>query len=295
VAVVTAETEHAVLAVSTRTGHVLRRTHVVGDPTTLASAPGGPVVVISPDAGAVTILSWPGLTRMAVLRGFRSPQIAAVTPDGQWALVSDAVTGDVSAIELADDRVIDRVHVGYGAHHMAVSPDQRSAWVALGETAHTIVRLDVRNPAHLRIVGRIQPGQAAHDLAFAPDGATVWVSSATAPDVSVRSARTGRLLATVPAGPAPQHVTFSQEPAAAAYISSGYGSTIETVNPATRRVTRRAAIPYGSFNLSTLDDLVATTSLLNGRVTILSRDLHRRMEAVVAPEAREIVLLQRPS
>jgi DNA-binding beta-propeller fold protein YncE len=295
VAVVTAETEHAVLAVSTRTGHVLRRAHVAGDPTTLASAPEGPVVVVSPDAGVVTILSWPGLNRLAVVRGFRSPQIAAVTPDGEWALVSDAATGDVSTIELADDQVVDRVHVGDGAHHIAVSPNQRSAWVALGETAHTIVRLDLRNPGHLRIVGRIQPGQAAHDLAFAPNGATVWVTSATAPDVSVRSARSGRLLATVPAGPAPQHVTFSQGPPAAAYISSGYGSTIEMVNPTTRRVTRRAAVPYGSFNLSTLDNLVATTSLLNGTVTILSRDLHRRLDATVAPEAREIVLLHQPS
>ncbi len=295
VAVVTAETEHAVLAVSTRTGHVLRRARVAGDPTTLASAPEGPVVVVSPDAGAVTILSWPGLNRLAVLRGFRSPQIAAVTSDGKWALVSDAATGDVSAIELADDQVIDRVHVGYGAHHIGVSPNQRSAWIALGETAHTIVRLDLRDPGHLRIVGRIRPSQAAHDLAFAPNGATVWVSSATAPDVSVRSARTGRLLGTVPAGPAPQHVAFSQGPPPAAYITSGYGSTIEMVNPTTRRVTRRAAVPYGSFNLSTLDNLVATTSLLNGTVTILSRDLRRRLDAAVAPAAREIVLLHQPS
>jgi DNA-binding beta-propeller fold protein YncE len=292
-AVVTAETEHAVLAVSTRTGRAVRRARVVGDPTTLAADPEGPVVVVSPDAGAVTILSWPGLSRLAVLRGFRSPQIAAVTPDGEWALVSDAATGDVSTIELADDRVVDRVHVGYGAHHIAVSPNQRSAWIALGETADSIVRLDLRNPGHLRIVGRLQPSQAAHDLAFAPNGATVWVTSAAAPDVSVYSAHTGRLLTTVPAGPAPQHVTFSEGPAATAYITSGYGSMIEMVNPTTHRVARRAAIPYGSFNLSTLDNVVATTSLLNGTVTILSRDLRRRLEAAVAPEAREIVLLHR--
>ncbi|HEU0192765.1 MAG TPA: hypothetical protein VFQ71_01120 [Gaiellales bacterium] len=293
-AVVTAETEHAVLAVSAQTGRVLRRRRVVGDPTTLSAAPEGPVVVVSPDAGAVTILSWPALRRLAVLHAFRSPQIAAVTPDGEWALISDAATGDVSTIELANDRVVGRVHVGFGAHHMAVSPDQRRAWVALGETARTIVRLDLRNPRHPLVVGRIHLRQPAHDLAFTPDAQTVWVTSAKAPDVTVRSARTGRLLATVPAGPAPQHLAFAKGPPVA-YVTSGYGSTIESVDSTTRRVIGRSPVPYGSFNLSTLENRVATTSLLDGRVTIFGRDLRRRLSVTVAPEAREIVLLHWPT
>src|SRR5207237_1458739 len=76
-AVVTAETEHAVLEVSPATGRVLRRVPVTGDPTTLAAAPTGPVVVCSPAAGTVTLLSWPGLRPVAVLHRFHTPEIAA--------------------------------------------------------------------------------------------------------------------------------------------------------------------------------------------------------------------------
>ena len=295
IAVVTAETEHAVLGVSPRTGRVLRRVHVAGDPTTLAAGRAGPVVVCSPGAGVVTLLSWPGLRPIRVLHAFRSPEIAAVTPDGMWALVSDAA-GTVSAIRLSTGRIADRIRVGPGAHHMAISPDGRAAWVALGETATTIVRLDVTDPAHLRVTGSIYPRLAAHDLAFAPGGRTVWVTSATAPVVSVLSAATGRAVGTVPAGAAPQHVAFSRTGPPRAYIASGYGRALEVVDAATRRVIGGAPLPYGSFNLAALGPLVATTSLLDGTVTVLSAaDLRPRLTATVAPEAREIVLLLGPA
>jgi YVTN family beta-propeller protein len=296
VAVVTAETEHAVLEVSAVTGRVLRRVTVTGDPTTLAAAPTGPVVVCSPAAGAVTVLSWPGLRPVAVLHRFQTPEIAAITPDGEWALVSDAA-GTVSTIQLSNDRIVDRVWVGRGAHHMAVSPGQRVAWVALGETAHTIVRLNITDPKHLRLAGRLHSRTASHDLAFSPGGKTVWVTSSDAPYVTIYNAATERPVATVPAGTAPQHVVFSLTTPARAYVASGYGRSLEMVDAATRHILHRAALPYGSFNLSTLGSVVVTTSLLNGRVTILNAANLRprpRLSTAVAREAREIVLLRKP-
>lgn len=293
-ALVTAETEHAVLEVSPTTGRVLRRVPVTGDPTTLAAARAGPIVVCSPAAGTVTLLSWPGLRPVAVLHRFHTPEIAALTPDGEWALVSDA-TGTVSTIQLSSHRIVGRVWVGRGAHHMAISPDQRVAWVALGETASTIVRLDITDPAHIRAAGRIHPATPSHDLAFSPSGRTVWVTSSNSPYVTVFNAATGRPVATVPAGTAPQHVAFSQTTPVRALITSGYGRSLEMVDAATRRILHRTPLPYGSFNLSTLGSVVATTSLLDGRVTILGLGERRpRMTATVAPEAREIVLLRRP-
>jgi DNA-binding beta-propeller fold protein YncE len=293
-AVVTAETEHAVLEVSPGTGRVLRRVAVTGDPTTLAAAPTGPIVACSPAAGTVTLLAWPGLRPVAVLHRFQTPEIAAITPDGEWALVSDAA-GTVSTIRLSSRRIVDRVWVGRGAHHLAISPRQRVAWVALGETAHTIVRLDITDPTHMRVAGRLHPRTASHDLAFSPNGTTVWVTSSDAPSVTVYAAATGHAVASVPAGIAPQHVAFSQTTPARAYITSGYGRSLEMVDAASGRILHRAALPYGSFNLSTLGSVVATTSLLDGKVTILRPgNLRPRLSVTVAPEAREIVLLRKP-
>lgn len=291
VAVVTAETEHAVLEVSPRTGRVLRRVAVTGDPTTLAG-PTGPVVVCSPDAGTVTILSWSGLQRIAVLHRFHRPEVSAITPDGEWALISDSA-GTISTINLTTDRIVDRVWVGRGAHHMAVSPDERSTWVALGETAGTIVRLDSTHPDRLHVIGHIHPRLAAHDLAFAPNGKTVWVTSAAAPYVTVYDAAKSRPVATVPAGTAPQHVAFGQTSPTRAYISSGYGGSLEMVDAASHRILHSASLPYGSFNLSVWGRVVATTSLFDGKVTVFNAaNLRRRFSTTVAPAAREIVLLR---
>lgn len=287
-ALVTAETENEVLAVSLPGGKVVRRARLP-DPEEIVSTPGGQAVVVSPE-GTVTLLDGRSLKVLAVLRGFRSPQIAAITPDGQWVYVTDAATGALSVIELQTRRVVDRVHVGAGAHHLAISPNFRRAWVALGETARTIVVLDTSNPGRPWVVGRIHPRVPAHDLAFAPSGHTVWVSSASAPFVSVLDSVTGRLVATIPAGPGPQHVAFGAYAHAPAFITSGYGSRLEAVDVATRRILRRVSVPYGSFNVATSGGLVVTSSLLDGTLTEFTAGLRRMLKVEVAPRTRDVAI-----
>ena len=288
VALVTAGSENEVLAVSLPGGKVLKRVHL-SDPESIAADPSGQAAVVSPE-GTVTLLDWRSLRVLAVIRGFRSPQIAASTPDGEWVYVTDAATGELSVIELQTRRVVDRVYVGAGAHHLAISPDFSRAWVALGETAGTIVVLDTTKQNRPRVVGRIHRKVAAHDLVFAPDGRTVWVSSASAPFVSVLNASSGRLVATVPAGPGPQHIAFGAYARAPVFITSGYGSTLEAVTVATRKVLRRVAVPYGSFNLATAGGFVVTSSLLNGAVTEFTDSLQRWMDVTVAPHARDVAI-----
>ena len=112
------------------------------------------------------------------------------------------------------------------------------------------------------------------------------VSSASKPYISVYGAASGRLLDTVPAGRAPQHVLFA---AGRAYVTSGYGSSIEMVDPARRTVLRRVESPYGSFNLASAGRWLVTTSVLNGEVTILrAATLRRRDETTVASVARSV-------
>jgi YVTN family beta-propeller protein len=291
VALVTAESENELLAISLPGGAVLRRVRVAPDPETVVSQPSGPAVVVSPGSGTVTLLAWRSLRPITVLRAFRSPQLAAITPDGEWVYVTDAASGELSVIELAAKRVVDRVFVGKGAHHLAVSPDQRRTWVALGERASTIVALDTSRPNRPRVIWRFHPQVAAHDLVFSPDGRSVWVGSDTASYVSVLAAGNGGLLGKVPAGRPPQHIAFIPYRHPRAFITSGYGSSIEMVNPATRKLIRTRRLPYGSFNLATSGDLVVTCSLLNGDVTEFNGAiLARWMTVKAAPKTRDLAI-----
>lgn len=292
VALVTAETADEVFAVSLgkHGGHILRHVHL-DDPLMIASASHGPAVVVNP-RGTVTLLAWHSLRPIKTFRGFRSPKVAEVAPNGQLAYVTDERTGDLTAIDLQQRRIVGRVFVGLEAHHFGISPDGRRIWVALGETATTIVRLDASNPRKPRVIGRFHPEFGAHDISFAPGGGMALVTSPTRSTVSAYAARgrQPRLVWYAGAGRGPEHVVIS---GGDALVSSGYSSSIESLRwrHPSAGAQAHAEVPYGSFNLAAYRDVVVTTSLRTGQVTELRLpDLHRLWTTKVAPAARYVAI-----
>ena len=78
----------------------------------------------------------------------------------------------------------------------------------------------------------------------------------------VFDAATGRLVTEVHAGKAPQEIAFA---GGQALLTSGYGSSIESVSLRTLRPLHLVSAPYGSFNLPTYGAFVVTTSLLTAK------------------------------
>ena len=287
IALVTAEQADLLLAVGLRSGRVRKRVAVPPDPENVIGGAGLTTVVVSPRAGAVTLLDWRTLRILRVLRGFGSPHLAAFSPDGEWAYVTDDGRGELDVIELARERVVGRVFVGRGAHHLTVSPRGGRVWVALGERARTLVVVNVSNRRRPRVLRRFDPGFTAHDLAFSPDGGRVWVTSSDGDDVTVLAAAGGRPLFRVPVGPPPQHLAFAGR---FAYVTSGYGRKLEEVDVATGRVVSRRATPYGSFNVAAGAGLVVTSSLFEGTVSVFDGHLRARFTEKVASAARGVAL-----
>jgi DNA-binding beta-propeller fold protein YncE len=222
-----------------------------------------------------------------VLHGFASPHIPAITPDDQYAYVTDDSRGQLIAIGLYNNRILSRVSVGAGAHHLAISPDEHQVWIALGQSARTIAILSTMDPARPRLVGYIHPGYLAHDLNFTPDGRQVWVTSADTPYVGVFSARTHRPLFRVSGGPPPQHVVFG---GGFAYVTSGYGSRIERVALNSGRVLERTPAPYGSFDLDVSSGYVVTSSLLRGTLATYNTQLRPLHISRLAPSTEDVVI-----
>jgi YVTN family beta-propeller protein len=233
------------------------------------------------------------LTRqpLRVLRtigGFDQPHIAAISPDGRYAYVTDDAAGSLTVIRLDNLHVTSRISVGRGAHHLAFSPDERRAWVALGESAARLTLLDTSTLERPRVVGHFAPGFAVHDLSFSSDGQAIWLTSASTPEASVFSARGHRLLTRIPVGPPPQHLLFAGR---YAYLTSGYGGRIEQVDARTGRILRRTTAPYGSFELAAGYGYVATSSLLRGTLAIYTPALQLRKVVALAPATREVSII----
>jgi DNA-binding beta-propeller fold protein YncE len=288
VALVTAETQNSLLAIALPSGKVLRRLRMPADPENVAVVGAGHAVVVSPRAGAVTVLSTPSLRIVRILRGFSDPHIVAATADLQGVYVTDDGSGQLVAIRFSPrPHVVRRVFVGLGAHHFAVSPAGNELWVALGERARTIVMVDVSDPWRPKVVGRFDPGFAAHDIAFSSDW-RVWVTAADRRSVTIFDTRTQRPVARIPAGAPPQHVAIGYVDDA--FITSGYGSSLEIVDRSSGRIRRIVRVPNGSFNVTVGGGFAVTSSLLRGTVTEVTDAGSIWLSKRFAPAARSVAV-----
>jgi YVTN family beta-propeller protein len=287
-ALVTAETENRLLVADLPSGRVVSRIPVAPDPEDLATdGNGGEIVVVSAAAGKITLLGGETLRPLKVLSGFDQPHIAAIAPDGQHAYVTDDASGTLTAIDLANLRVTTTIHVGAGAHHLCFDVKDHMAWVALGESARSLVLLSTQDFGHPRVIGRFRPSSPVHDLACSPDSSRVWLTSATGSDVTVVDGFDQGVVFRVPVGPPPQHVVLQGR---YAYLTSGYGGIIEQVDTVTGRVLARAKSPYGSFELATDGRYVVTSSLLRGTLAIYTPELKLLRVVHLAPATREVAL-----
>lgn len=286
VALVTAESQNELVAVELSTGKVVRRVSLPADPQNVAAS-WRMTAVVSARAGAVTLIDQQGRVRK-VFRGLDDPHIVTVNRGKNVAYITADGSGELIVIDLLAQRIVGRIFVGTGAHHMALRPSGgHRLWIALGERASRIAIVDVSRPTEPRLLRHFSPGFVAHDLAWGPDSRQVWITSAVGELVHVVHAATGRRLFTVRAGAAPQHVAFTH---GSAFVTSGYSSRIYRVDPTNGRIVASARTPYGSFNLATHWRTVVTTSLLNGRVTEFDLRLRRVRTVRPASAARAVAI-----
>jgi DNA-binding beta-propeller fold protein YncE len=286
---VTAETENRLITVDLDSGTVTKRMSLPADPE-FVSAGARRAVAVSPDSGTVTLLDATSGRPIRELRGFGSPHIAEITRDGRYAYVTDDARGQLCVIRLRDGRLLARIPVGVGAHHLAIRPDGREAWIALGESAHTIVVVDTSNPRHPYVAGRFDPGYPAHDLAFTPGGKRVWITSSSTGEIGIFAAQSRQLVDRVEGGAPPQHVVFSGD---SAYVASGYGDRLELVRIRTGKVLKAVHAPHGSFNLAVSHGFVAVASLLRGTLAIYNERLEPEHVLHIAPAARDVAIASR--
>jgi DNA-binding beta-propeller fold protein YncE len=218
VALVTAETQNRLLVVDLSSGRVMDRLRMPADPQNVETTPSNDAgAVVSTRTGVVTLLALPSLRVRKTLTGFVSPHIAAFSPRGGYLYVTDDARGQLVTIGVARGRIVSRIFVGFGAHHMSFRPRHHQLWIALGERAKTIAIVDTSLAGRPRRIGLFSPGGLVHDLAFPAGGRRVWITYDDRSSIAVFDARTRRSLFTRPAGSPPQHVAIRRY----VYVTSG--------------------------------------------------------------------------
>jgi len=281
VALVTADTEAAVVAVDALSGQVLRRIATRPDPRSIERV-GETAVVTHTAIGEVTLLR--GLRIEHVLRGFGEPRYTAGTPDGRHAFLTDSGRGDLAVLDVLKGRVVARLHLGGWPRHVSIDHAGRTLWVALGTEARELAVVDVTRPLQPRRTGTIRPAFRLHDVGFVPGTRHVWVTSGDRGTLAIYDARNGHVLRRLPAGAPPQHVTFD---GGKAFVTSGNDGTLRVHSLADGRVLRTTAVPVGSYNVQQGPGRILTPSLEHGTLCVLDTGGRVRRRVAVSRSSHD--------
>jgi YVTN family beta-propeller protein len=103
------------------------------------------------------------------------PIAIALAPDGKTLLVSNHYSGEVTWLEVVDDRLAVRgsIDVGFQPHGIAITADQTAAYVACTASAEIAV-VDLARRA---VTSRIPVGRWPRYLALSPDGSRLAVGT----------------------------------------------------------------------------------------------------------------------
>ena len=298
-ALVTDETQNRLLVVDLPSGRIARSVRVPPDPEDIAtSGNGGFVIVVSSQAGKVTILNRDTLRTIKTFSGFQQPHIAAISPDGSYAYITDDARGTLTVIRLSDMKVTDTVAVGIGAHHLSFSPTERTIWVALGESAQRITTLStvLSRPAGATPITNLGRPQRRWPLQPRIPGPRPRVQPRRPNDLGdlSRRPRRHRIRCPHPPGVVPHP---GRRPTTARRLrrhvrvpDQRLRQRIEKVNERTGAVITRASAPYGSFELDAADGYVVSASLLRGTLAIYTPNLKLLQVVKLAPSTREVAI-----
>jgi serine/threonine-protein kinase len=202
-------------AIDTPTGQVRRIVTVDTSPTDVAVARDGRAVyVTSPSGGSLGKFGPNSESRPVVEAG--KPQSLTLTRDGRTAYVTD-YDGNLLAVDLSRGRVTDRIPVGNGADGVALSPDERTAYVVnIEDDAVSVVDLPAKST-----VATIGVGDRPVSVAVHPDGRTAYVTNNESRSVSVIDTATRAVVGQLPIGNQPEAVAVAPDGRRAYVVNAG--------------------------------------------------------------------------
>lgn len=190
----------SVSVVSTRTWRVVK---------TIATPRGPHSVVISPDGRYVYVACYLGHAIAALDVATQSlvatipfppqaqPYGLAISPDGRYLYASDNFAGRLYVADTAARRLLTGVPIGQRPALIARSPDGRTIYVANG-ASRSVSALDIgANPAAPRVTATIPVAGYPHGLGVTPDGRYIVVADTSSGQLSIISALTDQVIATV--------------------------------------------------------------------------------------------------
>ena len=156
--------------------------------------------------------------------------------------VTNQLDNTASVIDGASHKTVATVRVGISPAQMAVSPDQKSVYIA-NTGSNTVSVLNTDNDTIARTIA-LPPGSKPIDVAANPNGRYLYTADGGSNRVSVIDTRANRVVASVRVGTQPLSVAAAPDGKTVDAANSGSGD-VSVIDARTNSVVR--AIPTGRF------------------------------------------------
>ncbi|HYM09367.1 MAG TPA: TIM barrel protein [Bryobacterales bacterium] len=214
---VSGETNDDVVAIDTAASKVLWKARVGGRPNHIAlSADGRYVYVPIRSANYADVVDTVTRERIKSIPVGRGPHNSYRAPNGKWIYVTSMGDEKVSIIDVATQSVIGSIPLPGEPRPAAITSDNRRMYVAL-TGLHGYVVIDI--PSR-KAIGKVELPPAdvqdvstygytpTHGIALRPDNTQFWITNVFGNSVEGFSEPSHKPLGTVPAGLAPNWMTF---------------------------------------------------------------------------------------
>jgi YVTN family beta-propeller protein len=170
------------------------------------------------------------------------PKVVAVTPSGRYVLASNWCSWDLSVVSTWSNREVRRIPIGPYPRGIVVTPDGRSAYVAI-MGGNQLARIDLRNWT----TRRIYVGQGPRAVALSPDGRFIYVSLNAEGRVAKLDTWSGDVSAKVSTGSAPRSLTIAPDGKAVYVVNyeSGTITKLRTSDMSTLQTIEACYHPIG--------------------------------------------------
>jgi len=147
------------------------------------SADGHRLLTANQTSGSVSWIETKSGRILQELSTGNKPAVVALSRDGKRGVVTHWYGYDVAILEIEGDRlkIAKRVEIGPEPRGVVLSPDGKTAYVAVGVN-NEVVRLDLGSA---KVTGRLPVGREPRSLALTGDGATLVVANARSQFLSV--------------------------------------------------------------------------------------------------------------
>jgi YVTN family beta-propeller protein len=155
------------------------------------------------------------------------PKYVATSPDGRWVLVTNWCSFDLSVIDTAAGREVQRIPMGRHPRGIVVDPTSTTAYVAI-MGGRDIVTVDLRTFATGRIAN---VGGSPRHLVLSPDGGTLYVTLNGDGALAKLDVASGRVVARVATGSQPRSMDVSSD-GQSLYVVNYASNTLSKVQTA---------------------------------------------------------------